>query len=276
MGLCRSQYIQKVKGCNPTVNQGSSSASGHKARWALPTIGRRERGRTSTLLTQHRLLRPARLPFRHSPSGRQSSKDHERSTRSPCKGGVEGQRGRQDVRSDKPVPSHAVESTVCPGPGSHVIVRQSDIYAPGTRARPAERGGCTGRAGVRSTPSPLMELVAVGHVDPVHGHTAAARGLASGHEPTDGRIANDPANDRPPQTPVPLLGCGSSERISATLSRAESRTWLSPRRPHRALGPPHRRRHHVPGPGPRAPYPPLHGPALGPPRAAPRTHRDPA
>ncbi len=33
--------------------------------------GRRERGRTSTPLTRHRLLRPARLPFRHSPAGSQ-------------------------------------------------------------------------------------------------------------------------------------------------------------------------------------------------------------
>ena len=30
--------------------------------------GRRERDRTSTPLTRHRLLRPARLPFRHSPA----------------------------------------------------------------------------------------------------------------------------------------------------------------------------------------------------------------
>ena len=32
-------------------------------------VGRRERDRTSTPLTRHRLLRPARLPFRHSPAG---------------------------------------------------------------------------------------------------------------------------------------------------------------------------------------------------------------
>ena len=31
------------------------------------TAGRRGRGRTDTPLTRHRLLRPARLPFRHSP-----------------------------------------------------------------------------------------------------------------------------------------------------------------------------------------------------------------
>src|SRR4051812_42601204 len=33
------------------------------------SVRRRERGRTSTSLTRHRLLRPARLPFRHSPGG---------------------------------------------------------------------------------------------------------------------------------------------------------------------------------------------------------------
>ena len=49
-------------------------------RWARPRrtdpgrvaprslIGRRGRGRTDTPLTRHRLLRPARLPFRHSPA----------------------------------------------------------------------------------------------------------------------------------------------------------------------------------------------------------------
>ena len=38
-----------------------------------PGAGRRERGRTSTPLTRHRLLRPARLPFRHSPVAVESS-----------------------------------------------------------------------------------------------------------------------------------------------------------------------------------------------------------
>ena len=35
-----------------------------------PRAGRRGRGRTDTPLTRHRLLRPARLPFRHSPGDR--------------------------------------------------------------------------------------------------------------------------------------------------------------------------------------------------------------
>ena len=38
-----------------------------------PTVRRRERDRTSTPLSRHRLLRPARLPFRHSPAAKSSA-----------------------------------------------------------------------------------------------------------------------------------------------------------------------------------------------------------
>ena len=71
---------------DPRVAAGQRT--GQQAHPATPTFEacRRERGRTSTPLTRHRLLRPARLPFRHSPAAKSSA------PRSPC-GGAGRRRG---------------------------------------------------------------------------------------------------------------------------------------------------------------------------------------
>ena len=59
-----SQYTGEV---------GRRAAGGSAAIATRRAAGRRERGRTSTPLSRHRLLRPARLPFRHSPAAKCSA-----------------------------------------------------------------------------------------------------------------------------------------------------------------------------------------------------------
>ena len=89
-----------------TVTTSAKDRQAQPAPFGRPRTGRprggrcaggRGRGRTSTPLTRHRLLRPARLPFRHSPSAKSSG----RPRRATPPGTAAGRRrwGRPDRRT---------------------------------------------------------------------------------------------------------------------------------------------------------------------------------